>query len=70
MAMTFKLDQAGKPHGIVGRVVRWIMSRYNRPDNEWTVALLETSTRDTIPEVGFGSGQAVKLDRREMKTAG
>ena len=46
------------------------MNRYNRPDNEWTVPLLEISTRDTIPEVGFGSGQAVKLDRREMKTAG
>lgn len=59
--MTSKLGQAGKPHGVVGRVVGWIMSRYNRPDNEWTVALLEISTRDAILEVGFGPGQAVEL---------
>ncbi|MDQ3562667.1 MAG: class I SAM-dependent methyltransferase [Pseudomonadota bacterium] len=41
------------------------MSRYNRPDNEWTVALLEISTRDAILEVGFGPGQAVELAARK-----
>jgi ubiquinone/menaquinone biosynthesis C-methylase UbiE len=56
-----KLNQAGKPQGIIGRVVGWIMSRYNRPDNEWTVALLQISAHDAVLEVGFGPGQAVKL---------
>ncbi|MDD5581422.1 MAG: class I SAM-dependent methyltransferase [Methylobacter sp.] len=59
--MTTKLGQAGKPHGIIGRVVGWIMGRYNCPDNEWTIALLEISTRNAILEVGFGPGQAVEL---------
>jgi ubiquinone/menaquinone biosynthesis C-methylase UbiE len=61
LTMTSKLGQTGKPHGIVGCVVGCIMSLHNRPDNVWTISLLEISKRNTSLEVGFGPGQAVEL---------
>ena len=37
------------------------MVRQHRPETAWTMNLLEVQTTDTVLEVGFGAGQAIKL---------
>ena len=55
------IGQAGKPAGVIGRLFGRIMAWHNRPDNEWTLDLLEIGEGDTVLEVGFGPGQAVRM---------
>jgi ubiquinone/menaquinone biosynthesis C-methylase UbiE len=59
--MNDNVGQAGKPRGLVGRILGRIMVWHNRPDNEWTVGLLAASGTDRVLEVGFGPGLAIKL---------
>ena len=59
--MTKSIGQAGKPTGLVGSIFGRIMAWHNRPDNEWTIDLLQIDEGDNILEVGFGPGQAIKL---------
>jgi ubiquinone/menaquinone biosynthesis C-methylase UbiE len=51
--------QPGKPTGIVGRIVGYIMDIYNREDNHWTVSLLDISETSKVLEIGFGTGLAI-----------
>ena len=54
--------QFGRPTGVSGRVVGWIMASRasNRRRNVWTVSLLDVQRHDRILEVGFGPGIAVR----------
>ncbi|MCU0533042.1 MAG: class I SAM-dependent methyltransferase [Hydrococcus sp. Prado102] len=61
--------QPGKPTGIVGRIVGYIMDIYNREDNHWTSSLLEISETSKVLEVGFGTGLAI-ADAAKITTRG
>lgn len=58
--MERKIGQPGRPTGWVGQIVGYIMSRYNQPENEWTVSLLDIRSIDRILEIGFGPGLAIQ----------
>jgi ubiquinone/menaquinone biosynthesis C-methylase UbiE len=51
--------QPGKPTGIVGRIVGFVMDIYNREDNYWTVSLLDLGEATKMLEIGFGTGLAI-----------
>jgi ubiquinone/menaquinone biosynthesis C-methylase UbiE len=51
--------QPGKPTGIVGRIVGYLMDIYNREDNHWTVSLLDIDETSKVLEIGFGTGLAI-----------
>jgi ubiquinone/menaquinone biosynthesis C-methylase UbiE len=51
--------QAGKPKGIVGRIVGYVMDIYNQEDNYWTVSLLDIGETSQVLEIGFGTGLAI-----------
>lgn len=51
--------QPGKPTGIVGRIVGYLMDIYNREDNHWTVSLVDIGKTTKVLEVGFGTGLAI-----------
>ncbi|GJD20002.1 hypothetical protein RIVM261_049580 [Rivularia sp. IAM M-261] len=51
--------QAGKPTGIVGRILGYLMDIYNREDNHWTISLLDISETSKVLEIGFGTGLAI-----------
>lgn len=46
---------------MIGRLFGRIMAWHNHPDNEWTLDLREIGEDDTILEVGFGPGEAIRL---------
>ncbi len=52
-------SQPGKPTGIVGRIVGYLMDIYNREDNHWTVSLLNIGETSKVLEIGFGTGLAI-----------
>ena len=54
--------QFGRPTGVTGRVVGWIMASRasNRRRNIWTVSLLDVQRHDRVLEIGFGPGIAVR----------
>jgi ubiquinone/menaquinone biosynthesis C-methylase UbiE len=49
------------PRGVLGRVVGWVMSRENQRMNRAVVDLLRAGPQDSVLELGFGPGQAIKL---------
>ena len=55
------LRQFRRPHGALGHVAGWIMSRRtsNVDRNEWTVSLLDIQPEDHVLEIGFGPGLAI-----------
>lgn len=53
--------QAGRPSGLLGRVMGRIMGWHNQPDNEWTISLLKIQPTDHVLEIGFGPGRAIQL---------
>ncbi len=59
--------QPGKPTGIVGRIVGYIMDIYNQEDNHWTVSLLDISETSKVLEIGFGTGLAIADAANKMK---
>ena len=61
MIRRFAASQAGRPRGLAGRLLGRVMAWHNRPDNEWTVDLLSVSGVQSVLEVGFGPGRAIKL---------
>jgi SAM-dependent methyltransferase len=58
--------QFGRPTGLSGRVVGWIMASRpsNRRRNVWAVSLLDVQRRDRVLEIGFGPGIAVRAINR------
>jgi ubiquinone/menaquinone biosynthesis C-methylase UbiE len=51
--------QPGKPTGIVGRMLGYLMDIYNREDNNWTISLLDIKETSKVLEIGFGTGLAI-----------
>jgi ubiquinone/menaquinone biosynthesis C-methylase UbiE len=54
-------QQYGRPTGLLGHYIGLKMVRDHRPENEWTVNLLQPQPADHILEVGFGAGFAIGL---------
>jgi SAM-dependent methyltransferase len=58
-------DQYRRPSGLLGTYIGARMARDHRPENLWTVSILQAAPADQILELGFGSGVAVQeLSRR------
>ncbi|WP_394220071.1 class I SAM-dependent methyltransferase [Halobacillus trueperi] len=53
-------NQFAKPEGITGKFAGMFMERENRKLNDWTLSFLDIGKGDTVLEVGFGSGAALK----------
>jgi ubiquinone/menaquinone biosynthesis C-methylase UbiE len=53
--------QFRRPSGLLGRYIGAGMARDHRPENEWTVALLNPQPTVHILEIGFGPGVAIEL---------
>ena len=51
----------GCPRGVMGRLAGEVMVRQHRPETLWTLHLLDIQPIETVLEVGFGAGQAIKL---------
>src|SRR5260370_1582595 len=54
-------QQYRSPSGMMGRLAGERMVRQHGPETAWTMNLLEIQPTDTVLEVGFGAGQAIKL---------
>jgi len=66
MSTNIFATQAGRPVGLIGKVMGRIMAWHNQPDNEWTVSLLEIQPTDHVLEIGFGPGQAIRYASRRV----
>ena len=54
-------QQYRSPSGMMGWLAGERMVRQHGPETAWTINLLEVQPTDTVLEVGFGAGQAIKL---------
>jgi ubiquinone/menaquinone biosynthesis C-methylase UbiE len=50
----------GCPRGLLGRLGGIIMARTNEECGNWVVSLLEVQSADSVLEIGFGPGVAIK----------
>ena len=50
----------GCPRGLLGRLGGVIMARTNEECGNWVVSLLEVQSADSVLEIGFGPGVAIK----------
>jgi SAM-dependent methyltransferase len=59
--IAYIVRQAGRPQGVAGRVIEWIMAHRtsNRQRNVWVVSLLDVRPTDRVLEIGFGPGLAI-----------
>ncbi len=53
--------QYKSPVGIMGWLAGERMVRQHGPETAWTIRLLEIQPTDTVLEVGFGAGQAIRM---------
>ena len=53
--------QYKSPVGIIGWLAGERMVRQHGPETAWTIQLLEIQPTDTVLEIGFGAGQAIRL---------
>ncbi len=54
------------PKGIWGRVVAWRLDISNKQANAWTLSLLDLHPEDHVLEIGFGSGQTLRLAAEKL----
>lgn len=59
--------QYAHPQGLLGHIAGWRMARQHRPENWWTVAILDARTDDNILELGCGPGFAVQQLARTVR---
>lgn len=58
--------QYRRPSGLVGRWIGGKMAQQHRPENAWTVNLLDVQPLDQVLEVGFGPGIAVQAVAQKL----
>lgn len=56
----FIARQAGKPSGVLGKVIGWIMERETAAQNDAALAALRVNPGDRILEIGFGHGRTLE----------
>jgi ubiquinone/menaquinone biosynthesis C-methylase UbiE len=56
--------QYRQPSGLIGRWIGGRMAQQHRPENLWTVNLLDVGNTDHILEIGFGPGFAIQTFAR------
>lgn len=54
------ISQFGRPRGIGGVFVGWIMSKSNKPLSDWTFEKINARSNDFILEVGYGTGNTIE----------
>jgi len=59
--------QFKKPSGLLGRLVSFIMLKWNKTAYENAINELEIKTQDTIFEIGYGPGFGINLISRQLK---
>ncbi len=52
--------QYRRPTGLLGRMIGRRMARDHRPENLWSIALLQAVPEDAVLELGFGPGFAIQ----------
>src|SRR4051812_27647663 len=58
---SYRIDsQYRRPRGAVGQRIGRGMARDHRPENTWTVAILDPQPDDHVLELGFGPGVAIQ----------
>jgi SAM-dependent methyltransferase len=62
-------QQFTRPSGVSGRLAGWIMSWQNYRMNRLAVDYLNVGAGDRVLEIGFGSGEAIKLLVERTKAA-
>ena len=50
----------GQPRGFLGRLGGVIMARTNDACGAWVIELLNVASNETVLEVGFGPGTAIR----------
>jgi SAM-dependent methyltransferase len=58
--LTRFMQQFSGPHGPLGHVAGFLMSRMNAPLNTWIVEMLDVQPDDRVIEIGFGPGLALE----------
>ena len=53
-------EQYRRPTGLLGLVIGRRMAYQHRPENFWTVSILQPQPTDHILEIGFGPGVAIQ----------
>lgn len=61
-------QQYRRPSGLLGRWIGRRMANEHRPENLWTVALLDVQPNDCILEIGFGPGYAIQEVAKRLTT--
>ncbi len=52
--------QYRRPRGLLGRYIGERMGRDHRPENLWTISVMQARPTDHVLEVGFGAGFAIQ----------
>jgi ubiquinone/menaquinone biosynthesis C-methylase UbiE len=60
-------SQFSLPNGFIGRIAGWIMALQNRTMNRITVEQLKIAPDDSVLEIGFGPGEAIKYLTRKSQ---
>ncbi len=62
--------QYRRPTGLIGRWIGQKMVEQHRPENLWTVALLDVQPADQILDIGFGGGFAIEEIAKHLQQGG
>ena len=57
-----------KPQGLLGHIAGLRMAYQHRPENQWTLAVLDARAGDSVLEVGYGPGFAIQQLARQIRS--
>jgi len=57
---SYLYSQFSHPHGPMGHVAAWAMHVKNRERNNWAIEIIAPRPTDSILEIGFGPGYAIR----------
>ena len=57
-------QQFGKPTGLLGHLVGYVLTLNNRERSEWVIAQLDLKPSDRVLEIGFGPGADIQRASR------